>query len=170
MSRWCVAWVLSLSVMLAGCGFHLRGASVLPAEMVRTELRGAAPEGPLGIEIAQVLNNAGGALVGPGEGGTAVLHIVNEHFDRRVASVGAAGKASEYELRYTLSAVLRTPEGDNIAPEQAVSVMRTYGFDPANVLGASNEEEFLREEMRRQAVRQLLRQLSQALQSHEAAP
>ncbi|MGE0081727.1 MAG: LPS assembly lipoprotein LptE [Thiohalomonadaceae bacterium] len=164
MSRLGAAWVLGLAVVLTGCGFHLRGATVLPEEMLRTELRGAVSEGPLGIEIAQVLRNAGGALVGPGEGGTAVLHIVNERFDRRVASVGSAGKASEYELRYALNAVLRTPEGDNMAPPQSVVVMRTYGFDPANVLGASNEEELLRGEMRRQAVRQLLRQLNQALQ------
>ncbi|MFA5530100.1 MAG: LPS assembly lipoprotein LptE [Thiohalomonadaceae bacterium] len=164
MSRWRAVWVLGLAAALAGCGFHLRGAAVLPEEMVRTELRGALPEGPLGIELAQVLRNAGGALVGPGEGGTAVLHIVNERFDRRVASVGAAGKASEYELRYALKAVLRTPEGKNMAPQQSAVVVRTYGFDPANVLGASNEEELLRGEMRRQAVRQLLRQFNQALQ------
>jgi LPS-assembly lipoprotein len=164
MNRARAALVLSLAFFLGGCGFHLRGATVLPEPMTRTELSGATTEGPLGIEIAQVLRSAGGALVGPGEGGTAVLHIVSERMNRRVASVGAGGKASEYELRYVLTAALRTPEGEILAPQQSVTVVRTYGFDPNNVLGASNEEELLRNEMRRQAVRQLLRQFNRRLQ------
>lgn len=163
MNRLRTGLVLFLVTALAGCGFHLRGAVALPEAMTRTELRGAPPEGPLGIEIAQVLRNAGGTLVGPGEGGTAVMHIVSERFDRRVASVGETGKASEYELRYVLTAALRTPDDKALMPEQSVAVVQTYGFDPANVLGSSNEEELLRGEMRRQAVRQLMRQINQTV-------
>jgi LPS-assembly lipoprotein len=165
MSRWRAAWVLGMAVVLAGCGFHLRGATVLPEAMTRTELRGAEVEGPLGVEVAQVLRNAGGALVGPGEGATAVLVVANERVHRRVASVNAAGNASEYELRYVLTAALDAPDGEALAPQQTVTVVRTYNYDTSNVLGASNEEELLMVEMRRQAVRQLLRQINRQAQT-----
>ncbi|MCK9532652.1 MAG: LPS assembly lipoprotein LptE [Gammaproteobacteria bacterium] len=162
------ALLLVLSAALAGCGFHLRGATVLPEAMTRTELRGAAVDGPLSVEVAQVLRNAGGAVVGPGEGATAVLHVANERVHRRVASVNAAGNASEYELRYVLTAALNAPDGEILAPQQTVTVVRTYNYDTSNVLGASNEEELLLVEMRRQAVRQLLRQINR--QAQTAAP
>jgi LPS-assembly lipoprotein len=152
------------ALLLSGCGFHLRGAVDLPEAMARTELRGVDPHGELATEIESVLVDAGARVVMAGESADAVLEIAGERFDRRVASVDSVGKASQYELRYVLSGVLRgAADGKPLTHSQNATAVRLLNADSANALGTSSEEEMLRREMRRDAVRQLIRQLRTAL-------
>jgi LPS-assembly lipoprotein len=150
-------------LVLTGCGFHLRGKVVLPEAMVRTELRGVDRRSELGTEIEGVLTGAGAQVVTDGEGAGSVLEIAREQFERRVASVDSSGKATQYELRYVLSGLLRDVEGAALTPLQNAAVTRMLNSDSENVLGTSSEEELLRREMQRDAVRQLIRQLRTAL-------
>jgi LPS-assembly lipoprotein len=157
------------ALLLSACGFHLRGAVALPEAMARTELRGVDPYGELATEIGAVLADAGAQVVASGEGASAILHISGERFARRVASVDSSGKASQYELRYVLSGVLREPDGGPLAPARDATVVRLLNADSDNALGTSTEEEMLRREMQRDAVRQLIRQLRIALVRAPAA-
>ena len=163
------ALLVTLAAALAGCGFHPRGAVVLPESMARTELRGIDPHGELAAEIAAVLTDAGAQVVGPGAAASAILTLSGERFDRRVASVDGAGKASQYELRYRLTGQLHGPGGGVLTPAREASVTRLLNVDAATALGTASEEELLRREMQRDAVRQLVRQLRVAASRAPAA-
>lgn len=147
------------SLFLSGCGFHLRGAAVLPPAMRDTLLEGIDRYSPLGDELANALSLAGGKLASDRGSATAVLHIVGERFDRRVLSLGADRKANEYELHYQLTYKLLSPKGETLVPQQKVNTVRDYVFNSSEVLGKEQEEETLRSEMRGYAVRQMLQRL-----------
>lgn len=148
--------------LLAGCGFHLRGAVQLPESMERTYLQGVPPDSALAAEIAAVLESSGGEVVHRLADATAILQLGREGTDRRIASVDSSGKAREYALRYTLPFTLLNPAGEVVLERRTVQTTRSYNFDLANVLGAGAEEAVLVREMRGFAVRQMLRQVRMA--------
>lgn len=156
--------VLSLSVFLVACGFHLRGAQPIPAVMQRTWIAGA-DNSALYYELESALLAAGAAVVESSEAATATLTIHQERYSRRVLSVDNQGRASEYELRLRIVFSLIDSAGNVIADNVKFNVLRDYSFDPDNVLASGGQEKMLKTEMRRYAARQILRRL-QSLAQH----
>ncbi len=156
--------LVTCSLSLTSCGFHLREAVALPEVMERTYIAGAG-NSALYYELESALLAAGGQVVETAESATATLTVHSENYGRRVLSVDSAGRASEYELSlrvaYSLSAA-----GEIVVGRDEVSLLRDYRFDPENILASSGQEEMLQNEMRRYAVRQILRRL----QSSAARP
>lgn len=143
---------------LTSCGFHLRSAVELPPAMARTLIAGAE-NSPLYYELESALLAAGGEVVGSMEEASAILTIHADRFGRRVLSVDTAGRASEYEISLFIDYSLGTPEGEPLAQRDTVTLLRDYRFDPDNVLASVSQEAALQGEMRRYAVRQILRRL-----------
>ncbi len=143
---------------LTSCGFHLREAVELPAPMARTYIVGAASS-DLYYELESALLAAGGQVVDAAEAASATLTIHGERYGRRVLSVDSAGRASEYELSLHVSYSLNAADGSVLAGRDEVSLLRDYRYDPENVLASVTQEEVLQNEMRRFAVRQILRRL-----------
>jgi len=160
---------LLAAVLLAGCGFHLRGAAVVPEVMERTYLQGVPVDSALAQEVEAVVEGAGGKVVQRLADATAILQLGSERTDRRIASVDASGKVREYALHYSLPFSLLSPGGDVLLAERTVETSRSYNFDAGNVLGAGSEEALLLREMRGFAVRQMLRQVRMAAR-HDLEP
>lgn len=153
--------ILSLAfvLLLSGCGFHLRGAVMLPQSMSNTVIVGADGSG-LYYEVENALRNAGGKVAQSVDATTSVLVIDSQQINRRVLSVDSQGRDAEYELVLKLVFSLRDPAGKVIADKDKVTVSRDFSFDPDNVLAKSEEEASLSSEMLRQAVEQMMRRLS----------
>jgi len=151
--------LVTCNLSLTSCGFHLRGAVELPPGMEAVALQGIAANTPLAAEIRFALEGGGGALVESVAAARSVLVIEGERFDRRVATVDSGGRVSAYELTYRLTFQLRSPEGEPLVEQQTVTVVREYLHDADNVLGGGREEEALRREMRRFAVRRMVQRL-----------
>ncbi len=149
--------ILASILLLSACGFRLRGAVVLPEAMQVTTIQGGGTE--LRNEIRDVLQSAGAEVVPEATPAASRLIIMGEDSDRRVLSVGSAGKAREYELYYKLTYSLRGPEGAILVPEQSISMTRDYEYDPDNVLSSEQEENAIRAEMQQLAIRQMLRRV-----------
>lgn len=147
-------------LLLSACGFHPRGTLVLPQGAEKIYITGVAPSKPLARDIALLYTRAGGTVVESHDEADAVLDILGESNDRRVAAVNSAGRVSQYELYYGLTFRLLDLHGEVIHPESSVGVTRDYAFDPNNVLGKAQEEGLLRDDMRQQAVGQMLRRLA----------
>lgn len=152
-------FIVALLATLSGCGFHLRGSVSLPMVMERTLVTGVASYGELAREIEAGLLQGEAQRVADGAQATARLSVVRDEFDRRVLSVDAGGKVSEYELNYQLTFSLHDAEGRLLLGEQTVSLSRDFAFDSASVLGKGEEETLLRSELRRAAVQQMFRRL-----------
>ena len=153
--------LLAAALLLAGCGFKLRGALDLP-ENVQT-IHVMAPS-QLRNDILTLLESGGVGTSTSSAEADASITVTSERFDRRVLSVDATtGKEREFELAYTIAFGLTRSDGATVIDNGAVNLLRDYVFDPEAVIGTSREEDVLRDEMRRDAARQLMRRVEAAL-------
>lgn len=150
--------VFALAAALAGCGFHLRGqeeqgvaARVLPV----TYVQGGNPQTGLTDE----LRRSGSHIVRDRQQAKLLLTILTDGFERRLLSVGATGKAREFELYYTVAFEVRDQAGKELLPKTDISLVRDYRFDETQLLGKDAEEAVLRQDMVRDAAQQILRRL-----------
>ena len=154
--------VLALAIATTGgCGYQLRGAVSLPSA-----LDGIHVTGPAGIgdALTQMLESRGAGVRPERESAKAVLWLGHERFTRRVLSVDPdTGKEREIELAYSVAFRVAGGDGEELMPEQTVSLLRDYVVDADAVLGKSREEDVLREEMRRAAAGQITRRVATAL-------
>ena len=152
---------LSIAAVAGGCGYQLRGGSshLLPPGGVHVE-------GPTGIgdPIRHMLEGAETRTRPAGETPDLRLLLGDETFRRRVLSVDPrTGKESEFELSYQVAFRVLDARGEELVPQQTVTLLRDYVFDPNAVAGKSHEERTLHAEMRRDAAGQILRRIEAAL-------
>lgn len=161
-----VAWLLALLALaglLAGCGFHLRGASSaqLPPELatLRVTMGGGYP--PLLVEVRNALLQLGTVrLTDDVAAPVPVLQLHGERSLSRVLSIDASGRISAYLLDYRVDFTLAGADGKPLLPRQSVKLQREYTFDRLNVLATEKQSEFLQTEMRRDAAQQIVRRLA----------
>lgn len=164
------ALILSLAlVVLAGCGFHLRGATPLPEAMARTYLD-VALTSPLRYELESLLLSAGGEVVEEEGEATATLMVKSASIRSRTLSLDALGRAREYGLMLTVQYLLVSAEGEVLGESLTTSVERDYRFDPDNVLAQGREREMVEQEMYRVAAQQMVRRLRTLSSATLAAP
>ncbi|MCW8929572.1 MAG: LPS assembly lipoprotein LptE [Gammaproteobacteria bacterium] len=152
-----VSLVFLMALMLAGCGFHLRGDIVLPElyERVHVVSKGNAN---VGKALSDALKNVGSQIVSSPEASTSVVTVLSSGTQRKALNV--AGKAiREYELQLNISFVVQDNKGVQLAEQQTVSVIRNFQNDPDDVLGKDNEENIIRQEMMQPAIFQVLRRM-----------
>ncbi len=149
--------------ILSGCGFHLRGAVALPPDKRVVALAGIGMDRPFARELQRLLDLVEGRLTrDPKEAGSVlVVHQIQQ--DRRIVSLDEHGKAIEFELVYRVRFEARKPDGRVLLPMQTITIRRIYLNPQFQIIGKSEEESVIREEMRREAARTLLRRLQRAL-------
>lgn len=150
--------VLTLALLVASCGFRLRGAQQLPFETIYL---GFGPNSALGAELARNIRAATGTrVVDDRAQAQAVLEVLGEAREREVLSVSAQGRAREFQLRLRLQFRLHDGKGrEFIAPTQ-IAVQRDIAFNEAQVLAKESEEALLYRDMQTDVVQQLLRRLA----------
>lgn len=154
--------LLAACSLLSACGFHLRGQASATPPASLSVLRLSAPTyAPLTVELRNALKGqAGIRVVEDVEVPAATLTLGGEHIESQVQAIDITGKVSDYLLNYSVSFSLTAADGQVLLPSQAVKLQREYTFDKLNVLAKEREDEFLRQEMRRDAVQQILRRMA----------
>jgi len=160
--------LLLLASLLTACGFQLRGSG-RPSS---SELVGSVYiYDPEKVSVYVPLRNALTAqqvrFVPHREQADTVVVLSNEKTTRRVASVSASGRVSEYELLHAIDlGVLRSTGQERLGAgeiaalldklnPQTVSVIRDYTYDETDVLAKDDEERILRSEMEAELIRHL---------------
>lgn len=147
-------------VVLAGCGFHLRGAADIPDSLKTIYVQGVDLNSGLGRELKLGLTRNGVNVVSNYQNDAAVLTILENKIERRVLSVGADAKVSEYELFGTVKFTVANSQGEALTEPQQVQAVRDLQFDQDQVLGKVEEGQVLREQINQQMVQSILTRLS----------
>lgn len=145
---------------IAGCGFHLRGAADLPASLKTMYIQGADIQQDFGLALKRALTENGVIVLTDYQQGSAVLTVLENKTERRVLSVGADAKVSEYGLHGIVRFKVSDDKGQLILGEQSVEAQRDYQFNQDQVLASGNEERSLREQLNQQLAQSVLRRLS----------
>jgi LPS-assembly lipoprotein len=159
-----------LSLVLSGCGFHLRGTSAvsLPPQLsVMRVTMGGATYPPLLVEVRNAMLSLGSVkLTDDVSAAVPVLLLSGESIQSQVLAMDSAGRISAYLLVYRVSFSLTGADGKTLLPSQAIRMQREYTFDRLNVIATEKQSEFLQTEMRRDAAQQILRRLASLNNKH----
>lgn len=139
-------------LLSSGCGFQLRGATPLPAQMAVTYIEGKSRFDPLNNEFRSALEGRGAQVTGERDAATAILRILENRTITEVLTVDSAGKAEEYEIRQTIRFDVISADRQVLVTEQTLSMNRFLRYLRTNVLGTEREGELIREELQRSLV------------------
>lgn len=154
-----LALVLLLGGLLTACGFHLRGAVVVPPWLQTLHL---SVDPTISLELEQDLRRAlvaGEIAVTDSTEGAAILQLQREQFRRQLMTVSAGGHIKEYSMYYEVLVSVQDAEGRPRLAAEPVSVFRELVHDESRVHAVAAEEETIRNEMRRALVIQVIRVL-----------
>lgn len=150
--------VLAL-IVLAGCGFRLRGTAQVPFETLY--IPGAVAGIALDLKRnVQAATNA--KVVDEPKAAEAVLQFIDERRDREILSLTAAGRVREYRLRYRVTFRVHDGKGNEYVPRSSLELTRDVSYDDSQVLAKEAEEQLLYRDMQNDMVQQVLRRLSAA--------
>mgnify|MGYP001826311358 CR=1 FL=1 len=147
-----------LALLLAGCGFQMRGDWQLPASMQQTVMSGGSRV--LYENLQREFRAAEASLTRPeGSIQSTRLVITQDRMDRRVLSVDNRGKVIEFEVYYLLQFKILDAEGNQIMPPQQINLTGVYPFASTDVLGSAQEESLLRDDLYGDMARHMMRRI-----------
>ena len=151
--------VLAISTLLSSCGFQLRDQVRFPEGVQTIRVESPDPLSGLAVELNRAIL-ANEAEAKAGDTAAARLEILSESLAREVLSVNDRARVSEFVLIGKASARLMPASGDTpIVEAFDVAVRREYSFDEAQALGASQEEEIISLELKRELAELILLKL-----------
>ena len=159
-----------LLLLLAGCGFHLRDALLLPPDLGPVRVQASDADGPLAQQLQQALQRAGATIAAPGDEDAATLRILSERLGDTPISVDQFGRAQEFTLRYAVIFDLRRADDTDLVPQQAIELSRDYVSVPTSSAGTEGEREILARELRREMVSSILRRIDAVSRLLQQAP
>ena len=155
---------LALLLVLAGCGFQLRGTAALPFDTLY--MPGAT--GGIALDLKRnIQSGTRTTVVDDPKKAEAVLDFVVETRDKVILSLAATGRVREYKLRYTVAFRVHDGKGGEFLPVSTVQLTRDISFNDTDVLAKENEEQQLYRDMQFDMVQQIMRRLAAA---HPATP
>jgi LPS-assembly lipoprotein len=153
-----LAALLALA-LLGGCGFHLEGRTPLPEAIKAAYVQAPDPRSDFVQSLRKAMFISGAHPAEQKQRATAVVTIVKDEVTRRVLSVSAANRPTEYEVTYTVQFSVEAGDKELLA-NQEVSATRTYSFDERLLLAKEHEEAILRDAMAKDLADIVMRRLA----------
>jgi len=141
-----LALVLIMSLILAGCGFHLQGSGSLPEGTRKVYVVTADEVTPFAVELRRAIERAGGEMTNTSAEADTVVRIQRDRSGRRVLSVSARNTPQEYEIFYSIEYSVDRG-GSEVLETQPLEMIRNLSFDETQLLAKVREEAIVREAM-----------------------
>lgn len=149
-----------LCMVLAACGFQLRGTATLPFSSIFVQ---AAPTSVFATQVKRAVRSGTGTHVtDQKERAEVILQIMSEAQEKQILSLSGGGRVSEYVLRYRVSFRLTDGKNREHIPASEIVLKRDFTYNDQQVLAKEQEEQLLYRDMRSDAVQQLVRRLQTA--------
>lgn len=146
-------------MLLAGCGFRLRGTADVPFETIHV------PGATAGIALDLKRNIESGTrarVVDDPKAAQALLQVTEEARSREILSLTSAGRVREFQLRYRVGFRVHDGKGGEFVPVSVIQLTRDMTYSDAEILAKEQEEQLLFRDMRTDMVQQILRRLASA--------
>jgi LPS-assembly lipoprotein len=159
MPRLFLCLIVGWLALAAGCGFHLRGQTPLPATLVAPYLETSDRYTPLYAALAARLRAAGATLAADPAAASAVIRLHKDQTGRELLSVSARNTPSEFEVYYTVEYSVSAGASELLTRQQA-TLTRDLSYDETAVLAKEHEEQSLRAALADELAGLILRRLA----------
>ena len=152
--------LIAVTLVLAACGFKLRGAYTLPFDTLYIAL-------PETAELRAVLKRNIEASTQTRVGSDAktaqaILAITADLPSKAILSLDSAGQVREYRLQRVVGFRVYDSANRDLMPPGQIIIGRDISFNSAQVLSKESEETLLWRDIQNDLVQQLLRRLAAA--------
>jgi len=150
-------FLCGLCASMVSCGFKLRSAVELPADLQKIFIVGSVSS-----ELVRDLKNSlqySATIVKQQADADAILSIVQEESTNRTLSVDSNGRIREAELQYSVTYNVKKANGDTVIDNDTLLLARDYINDENDVIGRTNESNIITRDLKRDAAQQILRRL-----------
>jgi LPS-assembly lipoprotein len=150
------SFLMAVLLLLAGCGFQLRGESQLPFISAYVD----APEGSvLGPALRKALA-AQRKLAAQAKGAQVLIRVLNERRLKDILTLSGGGKVLEYRLTYKVTLKVTDDMGSELIAPVELQQQRDFTYSDSLSLAKEAEEAALNRAMEQDALQQALRRLS----------
>jgi LPS-assembly lipoprotein len=133
--------LLAAALLLASCGFHLRGRELLPRSLAQLTVEAVDAQSEFTHALRAQLTAAGVQLDGSAAGAVHV-RILADSTGERVLTVSARNIPTAYELSYRARVAVEAGGRELMPPEEHV-LTREYSFDERSLLAKQRERDAL---------------------------
>ncbi len=151
--------LLFFLIVLAGCGFRLRGTADVPFQTLYV------PNADSGIALDLKRNVQAGTqakVVDDPQKAEAVLAFSNENREKNILSLTGTGRVREFQLKYSVGFRVHDGKGGEYIPQTTIALTRDITFSDTEVLAKEAEEQLLFRDMQSDMVQQIMRRLAAA--------
>jgi LPS-assembly lipoprotein len=150
--------ILVFALLLAGCGFQLRGAQPLPFSSLYV-----AENWEFGAVLRRNIRTLGSTqLAATPQEAQAILTSIGEAREKIILSLSATGRVREFQLRYRFAYRVHDLKGREFIPPTEIVLVRDISFSDERVLAKEQEEVLLYRDMQNDMVQQVMRRLAAA--------
>ena len=151
------ALLLSLTVF-TGCGFQPRREPELTFKTLA--LTGFEPDSPLAAGLKRQIKRTPVQIVDDPNRAQVVLEVMHEHRDRTVVASTSVGQVREWQLRLQFDYLIRTADGELLAPKVELRLARDMNYTETAALAKEQEAANLYGAMQSDAIAQVMRRLA----------
>ena len=152
-----VAAAAATSMVLAACGFQLRGNASLPYDTLHVA---ASSTSGFAVDFRRaIVWSSRTRLVDNSKDAQATLHLLTETREKLILSLSGGGRVREYDLRYRITYRVTDKDNKELRPPTQIMLRRDLSYNDVDTLSKESEETLLYRDMQADAVNQVLRQL-----------
>jgi LPS-assembly lipoprotein len=153
------AFLLGALVLLAGCGFKLRGTAEVPFQTLYIP----GSTGGIALDLRRNIQAGTDArVVDDAKQAEAILEFTEEAREKDILSLTGTGRVREFQLRYRVGFRVHDGRGGQYVPQSTIQLTRDVTFNDAEVLAKEAEEQLLFRDMQSDMVQQIMRRLAAA--------
>ena len=152
--------IIAVAMILSSCGFQLRGQAAIPYKTLFIETSGYSQ---FANDLERAIRfSSGTKVVSNRDDAQAILRIMGEAQEKHILSLSSGGRVREFELNYRVNYRLIDHAGKDLAQPGQIDLRRDMTYDDTEVLAKESEAQLLYQDMKKDAVQQMMRRLSAA--------
>lgn len=154
--------IIALIIGLSSCGFKLRGsAEPLPKDIRQLVVTGVAKGGDFYDQLVSSLSRAG-ATVNPPESTEKQTTLTIHNVEKLRDEVSTSGGQTLYRTTLKVTFSFGRDGASRLIDSRRLSTSREFSFDSNNPYGLEQQDKLLNNELQRDLIRQLIRQIRAA--------
>ena len=152
--------VILLLICVSACGFQLRSDAALAEKLGTTRLSVVDEFSPFARQLKRSLQRSGVELIEVPDRDAGLIDVSVNRVKREILTIGDTARVREYRVSHDVEFRVLNASGEEILPLQVLQQSRDLSFDEGELLAATREEEFIREELSGNLVRLVVQRLS----------